>query len=81
MQNDVPYCFLCTTEDNLSIKARHRDGSVRLMICARCRRQQAKDYNRNRVVGEHKPKRSQVLKDWEVMARKKNSAIARKYAA
>jgi hypothetical protein len=51
-----------------------------LSICKPCKRQQANEY-RNRVVGEHKPKRSQVLKDWEVMARKKNSAIARKYAA
>jgi hypothetical protein len=50
-----------------------------LSICKPCKRKQAYEY-RNRVVGEHKPKRSQVLKDWEVMARKKNSAIARKYA-
>lgn len=32
-------CYKCGTEEGLSIKARHRDGRVRIMICKTCRNQ------------------------------------------
>ena len=68
------YCYKCTSKEDLMWKTKY------LSICKPCKRQQAKEYTARMVTGAHKPKRSQVLKDWEVMARKKNSAIARKYA-
>jgi hypothetical protein len=69
------YCYKCLSTEELMKKNDH------LNICRPCRRTQQNEYTRKlRVVGAHKPKLSMELKEWAVFAKKKNSAIARKYA-
>lgn len=37
-------CYKCGATKNLSIKARHRNGSVRIRICRDCRNAASKQY-------------------------------------
>jgi protein-arginine kinase activator protein McsA len=39
-------CNKCGSDENLSIKARHRDGRIRIMLCRTCRNKDAQTYIR-----------------------------------
>lgn len=70
-----PYCYKCTSAENLSIKARKRNGDVRLWICKFCRNSVHKA-TVTKQKAEHKPKDTI---DWYKLSKESNARILARF--
>lgn len=71
-------CYKCNTADNLSIKARHRDGSIRIKICRDCRKGAYKKYSETKEPTPICNIQEQL--EWEDRALENYIRISRKWA-
>lgn len=75
-------CYKCGSSDELSIKARLRDGSVRAMICKTCRNAAMKLYKENHpVVSKPKPLFDiHDQEEWELRAKESYERIIKNHS-
>lgn len=74
-------CWKCGNNENLSIKARHRDGRIRIMMCRDCRTKEWRNNSEKRKVEEKiKPLRSPERKAWDNLALRSQQSILNKYS-
>lgn len=71
-------CYKCGSSELLSIKARHRDGRIRLMICRNCRNKDSRKYIQRRKATEDK--KVNINPVWHDLSIKSQEAILSKYS-
>lgn len=69
-------CYRCDSDQELSIKARHRNGTIRIMICRTCRNSLAKKYSQTRIPPEPKLTPSD---EWNLRAIESYGRVLAKY--
>jgi hypothetical protein len=72
-------CYKCDSDHNLSIKAKHRDGSAHLVICKPCRNKLAKESPKPKRVRHDQYTTKIDLKKWRKEARVKNLEVMKAY--
>lgn len=77
-------CWKCGSNENLSIKARHRDGSVRIMMCRDCRKKEWRINNEKRIaklkLEEKMRPQTPERKAWDNLALRNQQSILSKYS-
>lgn len=73
-------CYKCGTADDLSIKARLRDGTVRTRICKSCRNAASKAYKEARGPKPEPLFNITEQTEWEIRAKQSYERIVRKYS-